>query len=264
MIDDELKQAIQKRNLILFIGAGVSATLNFPTWSKLLDRMGEELGFDTELFRRCGDSLMLAEYYSLVKGRLPKLNELLSTEKENVENGLRSSPIYEAIVKLDCPIIYTTNYDHLIETAYELHQKSYKRIVDVNDLVNLSPAETQIVKFHGDLTVNDSIVLTESSYFERLNFESPMDIKLRSDMLGKAILFLGYSLSDINIRLLIYKLDQLWKKGNLTKRPKSYIFLPTPNEVQERILESRGIVPIVGENLDKTASMKHFLQELCS
>ena len=32
-----------------------------------------------------------------------------------------------------------------------------------------------------------TIVLDESSYFERLEFETPLDIKLRSDVLGKSV-----------------------------------------------------------------------------
>jgi len=262
MIEENLKRAIKERNVILFVGAGVSASLGLPTWSKLIEKMGEDLGYDKKLFSQYGDNLILAEYYSLVKGHIRELKKLLEEEQASKQHMVKDSPVYRAIVELDCPIIYTTNYDHFLENAYEAAKKSYRRIVDVDDLVDLEPATTQIVKFHGDYTVEESIVLTESSYFERLNFESPMDIKLRADMLGKSILFLGYSLSDINIRLLIYKLDQLWKKSNLPKRPQSYIFLPTPNEVQERILESRGITAIIGEKLDKSESMSDFLQRL--
>ena len=82
-------------------------------------------------------------------------------------------------------------------------------------------------------------------------------------MLSKSILFLGYSLSDINIRLLIYKLDQLWKKSNNnSNRPQSYIFLPTPNPIQEKVLRARGVIPIVGESIDKKESIERFLDSL--
>ena len=107
------------------------------------------------------------------------------------------------------------------------------------------------------------IVLTESSYFRRLDFESPLDIKLRSDMLGKSLLFLGYSMTDINMRLLIYKLDRLWKNNNnIDKRPPSYIFFPEPNPIQETILAQRGINTIVGEGIDKKESLEKFLESL--
>ena len=81
-------------------------------------------------------------------------------------------------------------------------------------------------------------------------------------MLGKSILFIGYSLSDINIRLLIYKLDQLWKNSNESKRPELYIFLPTPNPVQEAILQNRGINTIIGDGLNKAESTEKFLLSL--
>ena len=125
------------------------------------------------------------------------------------EEKIRNSEIYEAITKLNFPIIYTTNYDRCLEKAMDILGKKYKTIVDVKDMADLEPDIVQIVKFHGDVMDKDSIVLSESQYFDRLNFETSLDIKLRADMLGKSILFVGYSLSDINIRMMLYKLNQL-------------------------------------------------------
>ena len=70
--------------------------------------------------------------------------------------------------------------------------------------------DTEIVKFHGDFDDDESIVLTESQYFARLSLEHPLDIKLRGDTLDKGILFIGYNLADINMRYLLFKLQQIW------------------------------------------------------
>ncbi len=261
MIND-LKKSIKNQNTILFVGAGVSATLGLPTWTQLISHIASELGYDDELFKQYGDSLTLAEYYAISKGRLGELRSWMECNWNISKDDIKDSVIYETIAKLHFPLIYTTNYDHCLETALNYWEKPYKKIVDVADLVNLDSTTTQIIKFHGDTISDESIVLTESSYFKRLDFESPLDIKLRSDMLGKSILFIGYSLSDINIRLLIYKLDQLWKNSNISKRPASYIFLPTPNPIQEAILQSRGIHTITGDDLDKTKSIEKFLTSL--
>lgn len=269
MGDKKLKQLIKEQQVILFVGAGISATVGLPTWSKLISHISKELGYDIRIFEKYGDNLLLAEFYQYQK---ENLNELINWMKKKweisgeIRKKITKSNIYKYIVELDFPIIYTTNYDQCLEEAFKLYGKPYKRIVDVNDLVKSeSKAErkTQIVKFHGDINVekNESIVLTESSYFKRLSFESPLDIKLRADMLGKSILFIGYSLSDINIRFLIYKLNEIWEKGDSSRRPKSYVFFSTPNPVQEKILENRGIDIIVGE-LDKTKSIEHFLKKL--
>ena len=259
----EIRESIKSRNLILFVGSGIPASLNLPTWSDLISHLAEELGYDPRLYKQYGDNLALAEYYVLQKGRIGDLRSWMDQNWMVDKDIIKDSAIYNLIVDLNFSLIYTTNYDKCLETAYDIRRKEYRKIIDVEDLVNLDVNITQIIKFHGDLVDDDSIVLTESSYFDRMNFESPLDIKLRSDMLGKSILFIGYSLSDINIRYLIYKLDKIWKNANrVSSRPKSYIFLPTPNPVQEQILKSRGIVTITGETVDKSTSTIQFLKQL--
>ena len=58
----ELKESIKNGNTILFIGAGISATLGLPTWSKLINKIAEDLEYDAEIFKQYGDNLTLAEY----------------------------------------------------------------------------------------------------------------------------------------------------------------------------------------------------------
>jgi hypothetical protein len=90
-----------------------------------------------------------------------------------------------------------------------------------------------------------------------------LDIKLRSDSIGRTILFVGYSLSDINVRYLLYKLHCLWTESAFASaRPKSFMFLPRPNPVQEAILEHRGISPIVSEFDDPAVGLGDFLERL--
>ena len=123
--------------------------------------------------------------------------------------------------------------------------------------------KTQIIKFHGDFDDDTSLVLTESSFFQRLDFESPLDIKLRSDSLEKSLLFIGYSLSDINIRYMLYKLHKQWKESNFEHiRPKSYIFLVEPNPIKESLLIERGIIPIVSVNEEPGIALTNFLRNL--
>lgn len=41
-----------------------------------------------------------------------------------------------------------------------------------------------------------------------------------------------------------------------------HIFLPTPNPIQETILQNRGIITIIGEGIDKKESTEKFLTSL--
>jgi SIR2-like domain len=87
------------------------------------------------------------------------------------------------------------------------------------------------VKYHGDFDDDNSLVLAETDYFNRLAFDSPLDIKFRADALGRTILFVGYSMSHTNIRLLLDRLCETWaRSGHQQERPQ-------PDEVQEAVLD---------------------------
>ena len=131
------------------------------------------------------------------------------------------------------------------------------------DLSRIRPDTAQIIKFHGDFENDESIVLDESSYFRRLDFESPLDIKLRADVLGRSVLFIGYSLADINIRYLFYKLSRLWKVSvPNVPQPRSYIFSPVHNAVQEAVLAQWGIDMVAVEHADPTQALVEFLESV--
>ncbi|MGL5867976.1 SIR2 family NAD-dependent protein deacylase [Clostridium chrysemydis] len=261
----DLAQNIKNGKVILFVGAGVSASLSLPTWNQLMDHLSKELDIEPEIFKLYGDNLSLAEYYCLEKGTIGPLRSWMDREWHVDDCVLRESRIHELICKLNFPIIYTTNYDRSLESSFRVFGCPFEKIIGVEDLYNISNEKAQIIKLHGDFDSDESIVLTESSYFERMNFESPLDLKLRSDILGKSILFIGYSLSDINIKYLIFKLNKLWAgSNNKSKRPKSFIFLTSPNPIQERIMEERGIYPIIGKETNPSKSLETFLEMLYS
>jgi hypothetical protein len=148
-------------------------------------------------------------------------------------------------VSLEFPLTYTTNYDHLLERAYERSGRRFNKVVTARDIARSDPALPTIVKFHGDLDDPSSVVLAETDYFRRLAFDDPLDIKLAADALSRAVLFLGYSVSDINLRLLLYRLRGIWHESGQEKaRPRSYVYITPRNPVQERILASWDVVPL--------------------
>jgi hypothetical protein len=257
-----LVDALRERNVILFAGAGVSLSLGMPSHQALIDALAEELGYEPEVFRRLADFRVLAEYYVEEKGTLGPLRSSLDVKWHGADIDIKSSLLHELIVKLDFPLIYTTNYDRWLELALEAHGKRVRKIVNVADLKQIPEDHTQVVKFHGDFDDDNSIVLSEESYFERLSFESALDIKLRSDALGRSILFLGYSLSDVNVRYMLFRLQQVWS-GAANKRPQSYILLNRRNPVEERVLARRGVTALFPPPAsDVTEATIAFLEDL--
>jgi hypothetical protein len=257
----QLREAHRRGKLLPFVGAGVSMGLGLPPWHALIDHMARELGVDPRAFADKGSYLTLAEYFRIKHGSIGPLRSWMDREWHRADVQLERSRIHKLLAKGGFPIIYTTNYDRWLENAFDHYQVKYTKIVTVADIAKLRRGATQIIKFHGDLEDDASIVLDESSYFRRLDFESPLDIKLRADVLGRTVVFLGYSLADVNIRYLFFKLSRLWKSSVPdVAQPVSYLFSPSANEVQQAVLAQWGIEMVPLPRDDPSAALVEFLQ----
>ena len=259
-----LRDLYRDQRLIPFVGAGLSVPLGLPSWSRLIDNVAKQLDYDPEVYRLNGTKLQLAEYYVAVKGSIGPLRSELDRLFNPKDEDIQQSKTHSLLVDMQFPLIYTTNYDGIIERAFELKKVRYHTVANIDDIASAPSKGTQIVKFHGAFSDDASLVLTESSYFDRLEFESPIDIKLRADMLGKSLLFLGYSLDDINIRYLLYRLHKLRKqiRREAQRIPVAYLTAFGAGEIQRTLLGQWDVSVVELDPLDKTSSIVEFLESL--
>ncbi|KAA2235283.1 SIR2 family NAD-dependent protein deacylase [Salinarimonas soli] len=259
---DDLVKAVRDKEAILFAGAGVSMTVGLPSWRTLIEHMAAELGLDTEA---AGDLnyFTLAEYYRLKQGSIGPLRSWMDRHWSIPDDRLRDSRVHELIVELDFPIIYTTNFDRNLETSFALRDKPFVKIVNAKDVARVRPGLTQIVKLHGDFDDDASIVIAETDYLDRLSFDSPLDMKFQADALGKTLLFVGYSLSDLNIRFLLHRLWKTWQASGYEKdRPRSYVFMMRASPIEEAVLEQWGIEVITQAGADPDRRLEAFLERI--
>lgn len=260
---DHLVDAVRARRCVLFAGAGVSRSVGLPSWAELIDHMRAELGLEPSESR--ADYQTLAEYYRLTQGSIGALRSWMDRTWGVSEARVRDSAIHRRLVELGFPIVYTTNYDNNLEVAHRLHGRDYVKIVNARDLTRACEGVTQIVKFHGDFEDDRSLVLAETDYFDRLQFDSPLDIKFRSDTLGRTILFVGYSMSDLNIRLLLHKLWRMWRDSGREKdRPPSFVFVADRDPVRDAVLEHWGIGVLSNDEDDPERGLSAFLDRLAA
>ncbi|PBB45599.1 Sir2 family NAD-dependent protein deacetylase [Mesorhizobium sp. WSM3866] len=256
-----LAKAIRERNAVLFVGAGVSMSVGLPSWEKLIERMASELGLDGARPRDRFQTL--AEYYRIKHGSIGPLRSWMDRHWTVTREKIRESELHRLIVALDFPVIYTTNYDRNLEVAFEIHGRAYVKVANARDVSKARRDVACIVKFHGDFDDDSSLVLTETDYLDRLSFDSPLDVRFRSDALGSTVLFVGYSLSDLNIRLLLHRLWQTWNRsGYEADRPPSYIFMASRDPVEEAVLGRWGISVLTGDNDDPAPGLVSFLSRL--
>jgi hypothetical protein len=261
---DDLAAAIKDRSVILFVGAGVSMSVGLPSWKMLINHMAEELGLDlTEEGPDVASYQSLAEYYRLKQGSIGPLRSWMDRNWKVSPDKVKTSAVHNLIVQLDFPSIYTTNYDRNLEVAFEIHGRDFVKIANARDVSKAKGGATEIVKFHGDFDDDASLVITETDYFDRLSFASPLDVKFRAEALGRTVLFIGYSMMDLNIRLLLHRLWETWNRSGFeADRPRSFVFMSRPNPVQEAVLARWGITLLSSEESDPQLALQKFLEML--
>jgi hypothetical protein len=258
---DLIRSELSERRLILFAGAGVSATLGLPSWSGLINQMAIELGYDPDLFRGMSNYPTLAEHYLRKVGGTNSITQWMRSEWCNPTIDIQQSRTHMAIIRCDFPAIYTTNYDPWLERAHEAVCKPYQKIVSGSDISKVRDGQTQIIKFHGDLESPDTLILTESHYFERQQFEAALDLKIRADLLRYSVLYIGYSLSDLNLRHILFRLEKS-RATDASKSLRSFMLMSKQNEVEREQFEHWGINVIYSDALNPTEGLEEFLDEI--
>lgn len=253
----ELRRLYSQGRVLPFVGAGASVSVGWSdglkdkrglSWSELVNRAAQMVGFsDPELLRIRANDLQILEYFAIRKNNFASLMRWFATEMSPPEDSLRRSPIHRELAELSkCKLIYTTNFDDFLERALRSLGRRCRAIAIEDDVVFASDVDFEVVKFHGDLDHPDCMVLSESDYEKRLTLQSPMDHKLRADMLGKALLFIGYSFRDSNVSYLF----RLAKEQVLPTKswPRGFITVADPSEFERQLFDRRGIeiIPILG------------------
>jgi hypothetical protein len=189
-----------------------------------------------------GSDLQILEYLRIKQDSMQPLINWLHASMRPSEDDLRRSVVHRALASLsDCHLVYTTNYDDFIERAMKLHGRSVVTIAAEHDLSQLL-AEMQVVKFHGDFNRPEAMVLSERDYERRMRLEDAMDLKLRSDVLGRALLFVGYSFRDANVAYLFRLITEHF--GDLPQSfagRRAYIIYPNPSDFEQQLFHARHI-----------------------
>jgi hypothetical protein len=269
-LSDDFVESVKERRLLPFVGAGFSKNVHndFPGWAEVIRRGAELLEYDHEVLTTQGDYLQIAEYLH-AKSRLGTLYHDLARRLDDDRYDISSSRPHLLLPYLDVPSIFTTNWDSWIEKGFQHERISYSKVVTQHDFASRrtetprgaapKPAypriklpkirtrydQTAIVKFHGDFSEHSSIVFRETDYFDRLDFEHPLDLKLRAEIIGRSVLFIGYSFSDPNVRYIWHKLTKLMNTMDGADHVKSFFVTHLNNPLQIELFRRKGIETIL-------------------
>lgn len=228
MISEELKQAIKDDKLVIFVGAGCSIPLGFPTWKELvknvLDNLNEQysassnlnfLNLKAKLERDEVSPLSIlnviendpdagSQYVVKSKEYIYKLFSEKSKESQNSE-------IHKSLWSLSSKMI-TTNYDHVLKNNSSSSTVTFTNNNDFQALQSQRTTSDYLFQIHGDYQNPETIIVFESDYNRIYSSGTAVNDTMASIFKNNMILFIGFSLSDPFINNLFTSIKEIYKK----------------------------------------------------
>jgi hypothetical protein len=225
-IPKSMVEAYHDGRCAILVGAGASKGAGLPLWAEFLGQL---------VSRAEGEALIdksRADMYRTLLGKPEKFLTVAAAIKsqlgpmfdDSVErifrrSGAKPTDLHAALASLDkLPFLVTTNYDTLIEDAFQEAGKPIEvsSFVDAGDVHRrLLRREFFLLKAHGDARrIGNGIVLTEQDYRELLyrnpGYRSVLGIMFQMF----SIVFVGASMADPEITLLLGYIADSFSSGS--------------------------------------------------
>jgi len=254
----EIQQAQENNRLIIFVGAGVSSNSGVPTWGSLIRTIAEKIGYDKCAFcKKSGETCSkenCEKRYAFTQDeflRIPEYFYQQDTSNEHdayyrflqdlLGDGYLTNPINAEIFKILPRHIITTNFDSLLEESQEINARLYAVVSQDKDLLE-NASERYIIKMHGDIKVPQTIVLKENDYINYEQEHPLISTYIRALLVNHTFAFLGYSLNDYNLNLIIGWINYFSKLHNISERPRHFLLASSvPLECERVRLEAKNI-----------------------
>ncbi len=255
----DLKQHIASGEATAFVGAGLSIGAGLPGWYDLLAELSARIGYELPPAKwASGDALIdAAQAYVNRQG----LHGLISHLKDRLDTtGVQPTAAHRALARLPISLIFTANFDDLLERAYRDAGKRVEVVVKDSSIpfMRRGPGVVNIVKLYGDLDQPDTIVLARQQY-ESYFLQRPQMVKLLETELARSdTLYLGWSGSDPYFKLVFGEL--LSRFGGMMRPGYAVMFDVTDDQRDE--LARKQIRPVALPSGDRTAALAGWLAGL--
>lgn len=202
-----IKEYQNKEKLSFFVGAGVSKISEFPSWAELVLSMADEIGYSSYMVDKNGKPQLSSEeflqipqmYFNKYKNSEP--DKYINKVSQQLNVKRKPNDIHKMIMKLNPYHLLTTNYDTLLEQTANMFSINYS-IINSDEKVSSAQTQRYIVKVHGDFE-QDNFVLKEQDYLDYEENFKLIDNVVKTIMATNLIVFIGYQLSDYNIKLIL-------------------------------------------------------------
>lgn len=197
-------KALLEGTAAAFVGAGISRASGFVDWKGLLRDAAKDLDLDVD---KETDLVALAQYHVNSRRSRSHLNQLLI---EEFTKDATLTDNHRLIANLPLETVWTTNYDDLLERAFEAaHKKIDVKRTKENMAITVPRRAVTIYKMHGDKMMPDEAVLTKEDYEAYDHKRSIFSMKLKGDLIERPFLFLDFSFTDPNLDYILSRVRML-------------------------------------------------------
>ena len=211
--------AYERRELVVFIGAGISRLMGCQGWDDMADNLIRNI-FDLSTADQIISSSMTSKDKITIAKRyadkdIEKEKTFWKIFRKSLKPSGKNADIYDLISQLQ--ILYiTTNCDGLLVKRYP-HAFTVNCTVSEYDKHKSMPYVFCIHGNYGNGRIIDkrSLIFTVDDYLERYHPSSDLVLFLRTVMENNTVLFLGYGLREFEILSTVFNADSTGKNVKL-------------------------------------------------
>jgi hypothetical protein len=198
---DQLVDRLAAGDVVPFIGAGLSVAGGFPSWEGHLRTQGRTAGLDptqTEELLASGQYEAVIAAIEASRGRdvfIQEIRDVFSRTGKITNTTL-------LITELFPDTVITTNYDRLIEQAFDTGADNAFQVINgTSALTEPATDRVSIIKLHGDVRTPGNCILSQNQYDlaygnESIDMALPIPKLLEYYYRNSSLLFLGCSLNS--------------------------------------------------------------------
>ncbi len=259
----KIEDVISKFNTtpVLFIGSGMSRRyLNLPDWKGLLEHFATIINDDAFAYSAYENKAKISDCRA---GIMPKIAELIQRDfdekwfadpkirtvddeaLEQIKNNGLSPFKAEIAAFTKNRTIIDLNYQEEINKLIQISEKSIAGVITTNYdsflednlqgftkyvgqtqlIFSVIQGVAEIYKIHGSIENPDSIVINESDYVKFDNKSAYLAAKLMTIFMEYPIIFMGYSISDVNVQNIIKSIVSCLDEKHLKMLEDRFVFV---------------------------------------
>jgi len=210
---DPLIKEISARRCIIFLGAGASIGCQNdlgqhpPDWKLLLTQTASKFVKDNSDLEIINDLIEEKQYLDaaeIIFSYIDPAEEDQFLRETFLRPGYHPTKLHELILTIDPKIVITTNYDQIYESQFPGGRLFVvKKYHEEGILDEIRSPVRLLIKAHGCVTFPKNIVITRSQYYKAKSKYPSFFSLLYSLFLTNTVLFIGCSLEDPDIQLIL-------------------------------------------------------------